>query len=291
MKGMNKKNILAIAFIFSSLLLLASTQFPPWDVPAEANDVHNPLEANKQTLETGKTVYMNCGACHGAAGLGDGAVPSADFTTKAFMDQSDGAIFYKIANGRGAMPGFKALGDDNLWAVILYIRSLVTPQEEVVKKNASLVLEFDEGDGNKKVTAKVYEILDNGEQTPAKEIKVGFYVKRYFADMIIGGSQNYTNTEGKVSVDFPEGMPGEDGMLKVIVKVEDSEFNPIEETKEVAWGIQKETYWNNDRQLWKNNDFVPYWVLFSYFGITLGILAAIGYALLLVMKIRKLGSQ
>lgn len=291
MKGINKKNILAIVFIFSSLILLAATQFPPWDVPAEANDMQNPLEANKQTLETGKAMYMNCMACHGATGLGDGAIPSGNFTTKAFMDQTDGAIFYKIANGRGTMPGFKGLGDDNLWATVLYIRSLAAPQEEVAKKNASLVLEFDEAEGSHKVTAKVYEILENGEQTPAKEIKVDFYIKRYFADMLVGGDKNYTNADGTVSVSFPEGIPGEDGKLQVIVKVEDAEFNPIEETKEVAWGIQKETYWNNDRQLWKNNDFVPLWLLALYVSITGGVLLAIGYALLLVMKIRKLGSQ
>jgi mono/diheme cytochrome c family protein len=291
MKGLKKKNILAITFIFSSLLLLASTQFPPWEVPADAKSVQNPLEVNKQTLEKGKAVYMNCMACHGATGLGDGAIPSGDFTTKAFMDQTDGTIFYKISNGRGAMPGFKALGDDQLWAVIIYIRSLAAPQEELVKKNATVVLEFDEEDSSKMVTAKVYEILDNGEQTPATEIKVNIYVKRYFADLPIGGSSNYTNSDGSVSVSFPEGIPGKDGKLQIIAKVEDSEFNPAEAIQEVAWGIEKETYWNNDRELWKNNDHVPLWILFSYFGITGGILLAIGFVLLQVVKIRKLGAE
>lgn len=75
----------------------------------------------------------------------------------------------------------------------------------------------------------------------------------------------------------------------VIAKVEDSEFNTSELKEEVDWGIPKETYWNDDRQLWKNNDHVPLWLLAAYFGVTGGILLAIGYVLMLVMKIRKAG--
>jgi mono/diheme cytochrome c family protein len=290
MKGINKKNILAITFIFSSLLLLASTQFPPWDVPAEVNENRCPIPVDKKAVEAGKALFnMQCMACHGATGKGDGAIPSGNFTTKAFLDQSDGAIFYKITTGRGTMPSFKALKDNDVWHLIIYIRSLTTHQEELVKKNANVVLEFDDTD--KVVTAKVYEVLENGEQTPATEIKVNIYVKRYFADMPIGGSSNYTNSDGSVSVTVPEGIPGDGSNLQVVAKVEDSDYNPVEVTQEVAWGIEKAAYWNDERQLWKNNDFVPYWVLFSYFGITLGILAAIGYALMLVMKIRKLGAK
>ena len=151
-------------------------------------------------------------------------------------------------------------------------------------------MEFMEGDSLNLVTAKVYEILENGEQTPAREIKVNFYVKRYFADMLIGGSRNYTDEQGSVSITFPEGIPGEEGVLRVVARVEDTEYKPVEQTQEVAWGTKKETYWNEKRALWKNNDYVPMWLLISFFGVTGGILLAIGYVLTLVMKIRKAGS-
>lgn len=207
MKG-NKKNLLALTFVFSSLLLLAATQFPPWDVPSEANDVVNPVEADKKALEEGKAFYdMSCKACHGATGLGDGAIESGDMTTKAFMEQTDGAIFYKLQEGRGQMPSFKSYPEDQLWKVIHYIRTFGEPKEVVELKNASIVIEFDEGDSTKNVTATVYEILENGEQTPAKEIKVNFYIKRYFADMLVGGNRNYTSEDGSVSVSFPMACP------------------------------------------------------------------------------------
>ena len=290
MTGMNKKNILALTFIFSSLILLASTQFPPWDVPAEANDLENPITVDKKNLDAGKTFYdLNCKVCHGATGLGEGAVPSADFTTKAFTGQADGAIFWKIQQGRSLMPSFKAMPETGLWQAIIYIRSLAVPQEEVTMKNATIVIEFEESDSQKFVTAKVYEILENGEQAPAKEIKVNFFIKRYFADMLIGGSDNYTDENGSVSISFPEGVPGEEGKLQVIAKLDDSGFNPAELTEEVAWGIEKAAYWNDDRQLWKNNDFVPLWLLISFFTVIGGIMITILYVLLQVVKIRKLG--
>ncbi len=290
MIGTNKKNILALTFIFSSLLVLASTQFPPWDVPVEANDLENPITVDKKNLDAGKAFFdLSCKACHGATGLGDGAVPSGDFTTKAFTGQTDGAIFWKIQQGRGLMPSFKAVQETSLWQAITYIRTLAAPQEIVAMKNATIVIEFDESNSKKLITAKVYETLENGEQAPAKEVKVNFFIKRYFADMLIGGSNNYTDDNGSVSISFPEGVPGKEGKLQVMAKLDDSGFNPAGLTEEVAWGVEKAAYWNDDRQLWKNNDFVPLWLLISFFGVIGGILIAILYVLLQVVKIRKLG--
>jgi len=291
MKGTNKKLLLVLLFSLGGIIMIAFAQFPPWDVPPEANEVENPTVADKKTLEEGKAFYeLNCLACHGPTGLGDGVIPSGNMTTKAFTDQTDGALFYKLQEGRGQMPSFRTASETDLWHVIHYIRTFAEPKEEVVKKNAALVMEFMEGDSLNLVTAKVYEILENGEQTPAREIKVNFYVKRYFADMLIGGSRNYTDEQGSVSITFPEGIPGEEGVLRVVARVEDTEYKPVEQTQEVAWGTKKETYWNEKRALWKNNDYVPMWLLISFFGVTGGILLAIGYVLTLVMKIRKAGS-
>ena len=291
MKGTNKKLLLVLLFSLGGIIMIAFAQFPPWDVPPEANEVENPTVADKKTLEEGKAFYeLNCLACHGPTGLGDGVIPSGNMTTKAFTDQTDGALFYKLQEGRGQMPSFRTASETDLWHVIHYIRTFAEPKEEVVKKNAALVMEFVEGDSLNLVTAKVYEILENGEQTPAREIKVNFYVKRYFADMLIGGSRNYTDEQGSVSITFPEGIPGEEGVLRVVARVEDTEYKPVEQTQEVAWGTKKETYWNEKRALWKNNDYVPMWLLISFFGVTGGILLAIGYVLTLVMKIRKAGS-
>jgi mono/diheme cytochrome c family protein len=291
MKASIKNKLLGAFFIFSCMLLLASTQLPPWDVPAEANDIINPTEVNKKTLDAGKVFYeMNCLACHGATGLGDGVIPSGNMTIKAFTDQTDGALFYKLQEGRGLMPSFRTSSDTDLWHVINYIRTFAAPVEEILRKNAVVLLEFNESDSVNTVVARVYEILDNGERTPAREIRVSFYIKRYFADMLIGGNRNYTGSEGSVSIAFPQGIPGENGLLEVIARVEDSEYYPAEAMQEIAWGIEKKTYWNEKRELWKDNDYVPLWLLISFFGTIAGIMGVILYVLLQVKKIRKLGA-
>ncbi len=80
----------------------------------------------------GKGIYdMSCKACHGATGLGDGLLVSADLTTKAFADQSDGAIMHKLQEGRGTDAELQHMDETDLWHVINYIRTFATPKEEV----------------------------------------------------------------------------------------------------------------------------------------------------------------
>ena len=63
-------------------------------------------------------------------GQGDGAAAvalnpkPADWTSKRVQDESDGELFWKISNGRGAMPPWKHLPEQDRWALIRYIRSL-----------------------------------------------------------------------------------------------------------------------------------------------------------------------
>jgi mono/diheme cytochrome c family protein len=48
----------------------------------------------------------------------------ADWTSAKVQSESDGEIFWKISNGRGAMPPWKHLAENDRWALIRYIRSL-----------------------------------------------------------------------------------------------------------------------------------------------------------------------
>ena len=65
-----------------------------------------------------------------AGGRGDGAAAvaltpkPADWTSGRVQDEPDGELFWKISNGRGAMPPWKHLPENDRWAVIRYIRSL-----------------------------------------------------------------------------------------------------------------------------------------------------------------------
>ena len=100
----------------------------PWVAPPEAKSLKNPV---KGVGDAKKAVETNCVTCHGASGHGDGpaaaALPPpkpANWTSVAVQKQTDGEIFWKISNGRGAMPPWKHLPEKERWEVVNYIRSL-----------------------------------------------------------------------------------------------------------------------------------------------------------------------
>jgi len=100
----------------------------PWVAPPEAKSLKNPV---KGVGDAKKLVDTNCVTCHGASGHGDGpaaaALPPpkpANWTSDAVQKQSDGEIFWKITNGRGAMPPWKHLPEKERWEIVNYIRTL-----------------------------------------------------------------------------------------------------------------------------------------------------------------------
>jgi mono/diheme cytochrome c family protein len=102
-----------------------------WEAPAAEKAKKNPRPADAATIAQGKKVAdVNCVSCHGAKGKGDGAAAAAlnpkpaDWTSKKVQGESDGEIFWKISTGRGAMPSWKFLPENDRWALVRYIRSL-----------------------------------------------------------------------------------------------------------------------------------------------------------------------
>ena len=103
----------------------------PWVAPATEKAKKNPLPSDPKGVEQGeKIAKINCASCHGAKGKGDGAAAialnpkPADWTSDRVQSESDGELFWKISNGRGPMPPWKHLSENDRWAIVLYIRSL-----------------------------------------------------------------------------------------------------------------------------------------------------------------------
>lgn len=99
----------------------------------------NPLQATPGNLKTGEQLFqktakpMACQLCHGSKGNGKGPGAAGvtpgprNFTCAVTMkDISDGQLFGVIKDGSPgtAMPAFKGLKDDEVWKLVLYIRSL-----------------------------------------------------------------------------------------------------------------------------------------------------------------------
>ena len=129
---------------FSTLLLAAfslvvfSAYMPqktgdPWLVPEKNKKMKNPVASDKESIAAGKALYVkHCKSCHGAKGLGDGTKAAqlktkcGDFSSTEFQAQSDGALYYKVSEGRDDMPSFKKKlpVQEDIWSIVNYLRSL-----------------------------------------------------------------------------------------------------------------------------------------------------------------------
>lgn len=263
--------------------------FPVWDVPADAKSTANPVAKSKSGIDAGRNIYnTQCKACHGEKGDGKGAVKAANLTSAEFQSQTDGAIHYKLLTGRSTMPSFKALPDADLWNVIHFLRGFGESAIQVAKKKATIILQKDEKADKRRLVAVV-----QSSGAPAAGVSVGMYTKRYFGLLPLPGSPVKTNENGYASIDVPEGIPGDTALNLVLVgRIDDSDYEPAEALQTAAWGTAPPPdKWDSDRQLWKPNTHVPFWIAGIFFGLLIGVLAGVGYVALLVLKIWKLGQQ
>ncbi|MDO8991695.1 MAG: cytochrome c, partial [Daejeonella sp.] len=98
-----------------------------------ADTLYNPYHIEPLTLPQAQEIYnLYCISCHGNQGQGyplehtSQQVP--DFKDDVLMSQSDGALYWKLREGKGIMPGFKSkLSDEQQWQLVEYIRDLSKP--------------------------------------------------------------------------------------------------------------------------------------------------------------------
>lgn len=103
-----------------------------WTAPSSADKIENPLKGDANAAASGKRTYkMLCFVCHGPKGKGDGmggaglTPKPADLTSVLVQSQSDGALFWKIEQGRSPMPSYKtSIPEKKRWELINYIRTL-----------------------------------------------------------------------------------------------------------------------------------------------------------------------
>lgn len=109
-----------------------------WELPEDADKTKNPTPATAESIERGKTLYLertkgNCIFCHGETGAGNEAsLPRlrrkpADLTNKERMtSMTDGEVYWKITKGiQGIMPaGERRMTETERWDVVNYVRTL-----------------------------------------------------------------------------------------------------------------------------------------------------------------------
>lgn len=135
-----KKNLLVSAMIvFGFLLVNIISGFAPlqnkkpWVVPDAFKNKKNPTASNATSIAAGKDLWnTHCKSCHGAKGLGDGSKAAqlktepGDFSKADTQAQTDGSLFYKIAEGRDDMPSFKKKipEQEDIWNLVVFVRTL-----------------------------------------------------------------------------------------------------------------------------------------------------------------------
>jgi mono/diheme cytochrome c family protein len=100
-----------------------------WVAPKSADSLKNPFVNNEDAIKKGKKLYaQNCTICHGTKGKGDGMAGAAlkpkpaNFTLERIQSQSDGAIFWKMTEGRSPMAAYKGmLSEEQRWQIVTYI--------------------------------------------------------------------------------------------------------------------------------------------------------------------------
>lgn len=126
--------------IFTLIVLMIALTVPieetfgqsSWTAPKSANSLKNPLKADKTATDSGKSLYkLYCAICHGDKGKGDGMAGMslkprpANFTKEAFFKQSDGAIYWKLTEGKAPMASYKTvLTEEQRWQLVNYITTL-----------------------------------------------------------------------------------------------------------------------------------------------------------------------
>ena len=103
-----------------------------WKAPENTAGLKSPLPPQPEVIAQGRALYMDrCVDCHGNKGKGDG--PGAadlehrppDLGHKKMMEQPEGALFWKITQGRRPMPAYgKKLTEEQRWQLVQFIRTL-----------------------------------------------------------------------------------------------------------------------------------------------------------------------
>ena len=130
-----KKNgfLIVIPTVLFTVMSMSVAQIGgDWKAPPEADKITNPLKGDAASVDAGKKTFQQmCAICHGNKGKGDGVAGAAlnprptDFSKSTFQEQTDGAIFWKMTEGRAPMAAYKdILKEDQRWELVNYIRTL-----------------------------------------------------------------------------------------------------------------------------------------------------------------------
>jgi len=118
----NSKRLVFASLIVWTVLFVVSVYAQNGAAPQKLN----PYTGKAEAITEGQQLYkkFNCYGCHGMQG-GGGMGPNLTDETWQAGDGSDSSLLSQVRDGKGQMPPFKTLmNDDQAWKLIAFVRSL-----------------------------------------------------------------------------------------------------------------------------------------------------------------------
>ncbi|TNF45025.1 MAG: cytochrome c [Bacteroidetes bacterium] len=287
-----------ISFLISLTLFLSVQVFAEdWTVPADQKNKVNPQEYNLANVNKGKDLYLkNCKSCHGDPGKNNAlplVPPPVDVTSDKMQNNTEGELYYKITNGRGAMPQFKAtISDDDRWRIVNYISNFSPKKQPLLVDappvKAKLLASVIEQDKRVEVFAE-YE--NNGTYTKLPNAEIVISAKKAFGSIEMG--KILTDENGRAEFIIPETVIGdEEGNVNIVVSLDDTYIADIVALDKAKVGQLKPTPKLIQKGiLWSTNENIQIWLLFSYIAAAGGAWLTIGYIVFQIAKIKRLSKD
>ena len=295
---MNRIKFSLFLFLFISVRLSAQV----WVVPPESESKLSPFAFSDSTRKAGGDLFMtNCKSCHGDPGKNNAVKllpPPPDPASTQIQANKDGALFYKVAEGRVTMPSFKnSLSSTDTWKIISFIRSFNDKYVQEIAKKAgpgtsyeSVKMLFAWSKEKNQVEVSVSALKEMRRQ-PVVGAEVKLFAKRYFGNLLIDEAK-ITDRQGIANFTFPKNLPGDEkGSIALVAKpVDEAAFGEAKADTAMTIGVAtNRPPLNEPRALWNVVQKTPIWLLLTYTLTVLAVWGFIFYVLLQVRAIFKLG--
>lgn len=239
--------------------------------------------------------------------LGKKFEPIGDVNVSLFLDSKDSLNepFVKIrTNQKGeAVTGipvsmasrWKSASEHTIQAKAEATKNYDESETELSISKAKIEMDTATDGDNKTIQIKI--LKQNGDIWQAAEgVEMKVDIRRLGGDLMAGEEETYTtDSTGNILVDFKrDSLPGDEkGNLILVAKVDDNEnFGNLSLEKTVPWGVAKNMKNDfNKRSLWATGNKAPVWLLFMAFSIMLGVWSVIIYLIIILYKIKKLGTK
>lgn len=287
-----------VSFLITLALFLSVQVFAEeWLVPADQKNKINPQEYNLANVNKGKDLYVkNCKSCHGDPGKNNTlplVPPPVDITSEKMQKNTEGELYYKITNGRGAMPQFKAtISDDDRWRIVNYISNFSPKKQPLLVSapavKAKILASVNEQEKRVEVFA---ESENNGVFTKLPNTPITISAKKTFGNIEMGNV--LTDENGRAEFKIPETVIGdEEGYVNIVVSLDDNYIADIVTLDKAKVGQLKPTPKLIQKGiLWSTNENIQIWLLISYIGAAGGAWFTIGYIIFQIAKIKRLSKE